>query len=257
VSDLLASVRRPARMAGLMAWTVVMDAAVELRVATARGPHKAVALDRYMRRWTRGLLRMFGVRVTVLPALPPPPRGARLVVSNHRAVTDIPVLLTYFGGSVLSRADLAGWPVLGRAARTAHTIFVERDQKTSRSNAVRVIRERLEAGGTVTVFPEGTVQPGDVLLPFRRGAFAAARDLPVEIVPVGIDYPPEAEWREKTFVAHLSKVAGQPAIDTVLYVGEGMPARGTPEEMGDAVQAEVQRLVQLARAALDDLRQRA
>lgn len=244
------TLRRPARMVGLMGWTGLMVGAVKLRQRTVNGVQKEVVFDRYMRRWTRGLLRMFGVRVKVHPATPPPARGARLVVANHRAVTDIPVLLTYFGGSVLSRADLARWPILGTAAKAAHTIFVERDRKTSRSNAVKVIRERLAAGGTVIVFPEGTVKPGDELLPFRRGAFAAARDLEVEIVPVGLAYPRRAEWVEDGFVGHLASVASRSGFEVAMCVGNGIWASGSPEEMAEAIRAEVQRLVRLARRAL-------
>ncbi len=245
-------VRRPARLAGLMGWTTLMMVSVRLRQATTRGEAgQARVFDRHMRTWTRGLLRMFGVRVRVEPATPPPVKGARLIVSNHRAVTDIPVLLTHFGGSVLSRADLAGWPILGWAARAADTIFVERDQKTSRSNAVKVIREHLAKGGTVIIFPEGTVQPGDELLPFRRGAFAAAQGLDVEIVPVGLAYPPEAEWVEEGFLDHLSNVAGRGHFEAAACVGEGMRAEGTPEAMAGAAQAAVQELVHCARALLE------
>ena len=75
--------------------------------------------DRYMRTWTRVMLDVLRVDLTILGELPPPAAGPRLVVSNHRSAVDIPILITHFGGSVLSRGDIESWPILGLAAFVA------------------------------------------------------------------------------------------------------------------------------------------
>lgn len=203
-----------------------------------------------MRRWTRGLLRLAGVAERVFPEAPPRSSGARLVVANHRSALDIPLLLTYFGGSFVSRGDLAEWPLLGVAARKAQTIFVGRED-ARKGGVIRAMREQFERGRTVCIFPEGTTFAGDEVRPFHRGAFAAAAGLPVEIVPVGVAYPAGSEYVEDSFVAHIQAVGARPRTPVVMQVGVPSLAEGTSTHMQQRYEAEVQALVHRARAELE------
>jgi hypothetical protein len=71
----------------------------------------------------------------------------------------------------------------------------------------------------VIVFPEGTTAPGDAVLAFQQGAFVAARGLPVEIVPVGIAYPPGSEYLEETFFQHMVRMARRKHTPVCCVVG--------------------------------------
>jgi 1-acyl-sn-glycerol-3-phosphate acyltransferase len=246
----------PLRAGGMLGWTSLMLAAVESHKLVDRklaaGDAQEQIFERYMRRWTAGLLRMFAVELRIVGELPPPPSGARMVISNHRSALDIGMLLTHFGGSVLSRADLQDWPLLGLAAIKAQTIFVDRDSKHSGAQAIRAIREQLQRGRTVSVFPEGTTFAGDEVRPFNAGAFAAARKLDVEYVPVGIAYPAGCEFVESSFVEHVAAVAKRPRTPAAMAVGAPLRIDGRANEVADRLHAEVQALVNRARAALDD-----
>jgi 1-acyl-sn-glycerol-3-phosphate acyltransferase len=245
----------PVRGAGVAGWTALMLAAVESHKLLERklgdGRQQEQIFDRYMRAWTAGILRMCAVEVLVVPGLPPEPTTARLVISNHRSALDIPVLLTHFGGSALSRADLEHWPLLGLAAQKAQTIFVDRESKQSGAQAIRAIRAQLQRGRTVNVFPEGTVFSGDEVRPFNAGAFAAARGLDVEYVPVGVAYPPESEWVQEAFVDHATAVASRPRTTMALAVGEPLRMGGRTAEVSTQLHAAVSQLVVQARGALD------
>ena len=245
----------PARAAGMVGWTSVMLAAVESHKLVDRklatGDAQEQIFERYMRTWTAGLLRMFGVDLRIVGELPPPASGPRMIVSNHRSALDIGVLLTHFGGSVLSRADLKDWPLLGLAAQKAQTIFVDRESKHSGAQAIRAIREQLQRGRTVSVFPEGTTFPGDEVRPFNAGAFAAARKLGVEYVPVGIAYPPGCEFTEPSFVAHVAAVAERPRTPAVLAVGAPLRIDGRANDVAERLRTDVQGLVDRARAELE------
>jgi 1-acyl-sn-glycerol-3-phosphate acyltransferase len=251
----------PLRGAGVAGWTALMLAAVEshklLERELGHGARQEQIFDRYMRAWTAGILRMCAVEVLIVPALPPAPSGARLVVSNHRSALDIPILLTSFGGSALSRADLEHWPLIGLAAQKAQTIFVDRESKQSGAQAIRAIRAQLQRGRTVNVFPEGTVFAGDEVRPFNAGAFAAARGLEVEYVPVGVAYPPGCEWVQEAFVDHARAVASRPRTTMALAVGEPRRIQGRAAEVSAQLHAEVTRLVLEARHALDRAQRRA
>ena len=238
------------RAAGMATLTMSMLGAVELHQRLSSDADKQPVFQAWMKLWAARLLDLFGARVTLCTPLPPRAAGGRLVVANHRSPMDILLLLRYFGGVVLSRADLADWPVIGLAARRAETIFVDRADTVSGVLAVRALRDRLERGRTVIVFPEGTTVAGDTVLPFQEGAFAACRGLPAEIVPVGIAYPPGSEFVEDSFVAHVTRVAQRPVTRIALAIGAARPVQGTRRQLAATLHGDVQELVRCARAAL-------
>lgn len=241
----IAPLLRAARTGSAIAWTAAELVVVEARMR-ARPDAAEIAFDREMRRWCRGLLRIAAVDLRRCGEVPPPATGARLVIANHRSAYDIPILLALFGGSVLSRADIAGWPLFGYAARRAQTIFVDRESRQSGVRAIRAIREQLQRGRTVSVFPEGTTIAGDTPRTFSGGAFAAARGLDVEIVPVGLAYPPGCEYTEDSIVDHLANLTGRRRVPVGVCVGPARPGPVKPKALEDEVAA----LIARARALL-------
>lgn len=235
----------------MAALTLGMLASATLRQRVAPSEHEHAVFQRFMQRWAKHLLDVFGFEVTLVSPPPAAASGARLVVSNHRSPIDIVLLLRYFGGVVLSRADLARWPLLGLAARRAQTIFVDRQDTRSGIRAIRAIRERLQQGRTVIAFPEGTTHAGDDVRAFQGGAFAAARGLPVEVVAVGIAYERGAEFVGESFMAHMTRVARRKRTRVACAIGQPRPLSGHRKEQCAALQDEVQTLVRAARAALD------
>jgi lyso-ornithine lipid O-acyltransferase len=241
------------RVAAMSGFTLGMMGGVRAHQSLVPEPERYALYQRWMKRWCQGLLDIFSVAPRILHAehAQPPAAGmARLVVANHRSPLDIPLLLRQFGGVVLSRDDLANWPVLGPAARSAETIFVNRRDTMSGVAAARAIRNRLEHGRTVIVFPEGTTHAGDEVHTFYEGAFAAARGLRVEIVPVGIAYQAGTEFVEPTFGQHLARVAGRARTHVACALGSPRPMQGSRRELSSGLRVEIQGLVQTARQAL-------
>lgn len=242
--------RSGARAAVMTGWSMAMTQLALIRVRGLPDAERVALVQRLVKRWARGLLAVFGIDQHWLGEDPPEPRKARLVVANHRSPVDIILMLRRFGGSVLGRHDLEGWPVLGWAAREGGTIFVDRNDPHSGVKAIREIRRRLQAGQTVIVFPEGTTHRGDDVHAFQGGAFAAVRGLDVELVPVGVAYEPGSEFVDETFVQHLGRMAQRPRTRVALCVGTPHDARGDRNAMAAKMQREVQILVHRARQAL-------
>ena len=176
-------------------WPLVVFRALAIGAWTAAGIALVAVLGRprigrqAMRAWGRGMMRVLGVRVRV-EGTPPPPGS--LMVSNHLGYLDIPVLGAVAPMVFVARADLSGWPLWGRAARAAGTIFVDR---AIRRDVVRVRREMGEAldrGDRVLVFPEATSTAGDSILPFKPAllADAAAHRRPVHWMTLAYATPP-------------------------------------------------------------------
>lgn len=252
---LVRPLRRATRIAGFVGITSLMLPAFALRDALAREAHKARVRDAWVGVWSAGLLRLFAIEVDLAGAVPTEPRAAgRLIVANHRSAIDVAILLRIFGGHMVSRSDLAGWPLVGAAARKVGTVFVDRANAWSGAGAIRDIRRLLREGQTVILFPEGTTFDGDEVRPFHAGAFIATLRTDAEIVPVGLAYPRDsgAAFLDETFSRHLFRMAGAGPTRVVARVGTPITvvAGAHAAELARTASEAVQRLVHEARAAV-------
>jgi 1-acyl-sn-glycerol-3-phosphate acyltransferase len=254
----LKAVRRIARIGGFVGITSAMLPTFVARHALASARDRDRVRDAWVGAWSGSLLKLFAVGVdaaatTTEPSSPSHAPKGRLIVANHRSAIDIAVLLRTFGGHMVSRADLSGWPLVGAAARSVGTIFVDRASTASGVGAIREIRQKLEAGQTVILFPEGTTFEGDEVRPFHAGAFIAVLRTDAEIVPVGIAYPAGSEtaFVNETFTRHLGRMAGADPTRATLRIGKpilaGPGARAA--DLAATARTAVQELVHAARKA--------
>jgi 1-acyl-sn-glycerol-3-phosphate acyltransferase len=246
--------RRAARIAGFGAVTGAMLPVFLAHERVTAPRQRAAVREAWVGAWCTALLRMFGVRALVSGPVPARGRG-HLVVANHRSTADILLLLRTFGGCMVSRADLARWPLVGVAARSVGTVFVDRSDVVSGANTVRAIRDRLREGDSVIVFPEGTTFPGDEVRPFRAGAFVSALRSGADVVPVGIAYArnSDAAFVNETFLAHLKRMSGAAPSSVAMCVGDRIPVEpgAHAAQLRDRAQEEVTRLVAEARRLVD------
>jgi len=247
--------RRAARIAGFGALTSAMLPGFVVHEALSTPRARDHVRRRWVALWSEALLKIFGVTVLDDAVDPPPARG-RLVVANHRSTADILVLLRSFGGGrIVSRADLARWPLIGPAARAVGTVFVARGDAMSGATTVRVIQSQLSAGATIIVFPEGTTFPDDEVRPFHAGAFVAAVRSGAEIVPVGLAYASGsgAAFVGESFPAHLARMAAANPSRVAMRVGAPIPVSEHARAAGlrDRAHVDVQGLVAAARRAVD------
>jgi 1-acyl-sn-glycerol-3-phosphate acyltransferase len=86
----------------------------------------------------------------------------------------------------VAKKEVLGWPFLGPFVRKARHLAVERwDTQQSVSDASQLSRA-LSQGQPVLVFPEGTFTAAAGMRPFRLGAFKAAAEAGVPVVPVSV-----------------------------------------------------------------------
>ncbi len=188
-----------------------------------RVPHdvQQAAMNQLAYEWAQVLLSGMGMALHV-DGEPVRDSGA-LLVSNHRSYVDIIALLASTPCCFLAKGDVADWPVLGKAAVRAGTVFVDRKAKDSRKAARDMMRGLLEDGHTVVVFPEGTTYPGPGCSDFRQGAFETAMEAGVPVLPVAIEYPhPEDAWGDEGFVEHFSDRFRQPKLNIHLHFGPAL-----------------------------------
>ena len=133
----------------------------------------------------KGLTRSLGIRVRLHGR---PVRGqAVLFVSNHIGWADIPVLGGIVDAAFVAKSEVEGFALVGWLATLAGTVYVERDRRATSDEQRSAIAERLDAGESVILFPEGTTSDGVQLLPFKSALFAAVTG-DATIQPVTIAY---------------------------------------------------------------------
>ncbi len=247
--------RRVVRGGGFAVITAAMLPPFVARFALTEPAARATVRDRWVARWSDALLSLFAIVVDAGRAPPRAPGRGRLVVANHRSTIDVALLLRTFGGRMVSRADLSRWPIVGAAARAVGTIFVDRKSAVSGASTIRLVRDALEAGDTVCLFPEGTTFEGDEVRPFHAGAFIAAHRARAEILPVGIAYErgSGAAFVGEPFLKHLERMAGADPTFVVARAGEPFEAgeRARAPELAARARQDVQTLVNEARAICD------
>ena len=123
----------------------------------------------------------------VVDSVHPDARRPYLFVSNHRSMADIWLLAQLqWEMKFLSKAAVFLIPVLGWEMRLAGDIPLSRGDRGSARRAMLDMRQRLLAGSSLVVFPEGTRSADGSLGPFREGTFRLAIDLGIDIVPMAI-----------------------------------------------------------------------
>jgi 1-acyl-sn-glycerol-3-phosphate acyltransferase len=146
--------------------------------------------------FNRYLCRLFGIRITVF-GKPIQDRGV-LMVGNHTSYFDILVLSGLAQISFVAKSEVAGWPIFGTLAKLQQAVFVERARRSQTGEARDQIRERLLAGDALVLFPEGTSNDGNRVLPFKSALMGAVeteigkdpqgRPLYVPVQPVSLAY---------------------------------------------------------------------
>lgn len=244
--------RRAARLLGFSGITLGMLALYTSSQKLLGSKDASARRDAWVRTWSHALMRLYGVSATWQGHDSPTTRG-RLVVANHRSTIDIGLLLQRFGGRLVSRADLARWPILGQAAREVGTLFVDRDNAVSGSQTVRAIGNLLRAGETVCLFPEGRTFPDDPVRPFLAGSFVAATAAEADVIPVGIAYENMhgAAFVEESFGEHLLRMSKVQKTRVAITVGPAISSRDKRAKMlTEEVHTKVSELVRESRQLL-------
>ncbi len=212
-----------------------------LYVASTGRPGLLVAVGRFGARFTR---RLLGIRLQA--------EGLEHVLAdrpsvyciNHRSNLDVIVFEALFPRCPrlrgLYKAELGRLPILGRAMRLAGFVPVERTHRAQAFEAVDLAAERLRAGDSFLIAPEGTRSATDGLLPFKKGGFVMAIKAQAPVVPVALLGTEEAMPRGRYWV--------KPTRVRVL-VGEPVPTAGLSLDDRDRLVAVVRdRLAQLLRS---------
>jgi lyso-ornithine lipid O-acyltransferase len=233
--------------------------AVPLQLVLMRLP--GTAQQRFPRWYHLQCCRALGFQVEVtgeMSAVRP-----TLFVCNHSSYLDITVLGSMIIGSFVAKTEVASWPFFGMLAKLQRTIFVDRRRHSTHTQRDDLLARLIE-GDSVILFPEGTSNDGNRVLPFRSALFSVAeprrhgggegqiKDLivqPISIayvrlngLPVGHGLRPLFAWYgDMDLFEHLAKLASLGTLTIRVDFHPAVPFSrfGSRKALSDHCQREV------------------
>jgi 1-acyl-sn-glycerol-3-phosphate acyltransferase len=168
--------------------------ALLLTAAFAAGACLAALVDRSGRStrevggaWSRTLLRLFGVAVSVTGA-ENVPEGPAVYAANHTSALDILVLFGWLPVDfrIVYKRSLSLVPLVGWSIWLSGHIPIDRSHPFRARRSLAAAARRIRSGTSVVLFPEGTRSPDGTVRLFKRGSFSLAIEAGVPVVPVSL-----------------------------------------------------------------------
>jgi 1-acyl-sn-glycerol-3-phosphate acyltransferase len=156
-------------------------AAELLRMRRGRGS----VFDMAPRWWASAIARAAGMRVVTHGREAIDATAPHVYVANHVSIMDIPaILLAVPDHGFVAKRELSKVPLFGPAARAAGVVYIDRENRKEAFAAYEEAADKVRAGRSVIVFPEGTRGAAYGLRPFKKGPFVLAIRSGVPIIPV-------------------------------------------------------------------------
>lgn len=122
--------------------------------------------------WHKIASLIFGLEIQIIGR---PETKQVFFVGNHLSHFDIFILGSKIKASFVAKEDLAHWLVIGFLCRLQQTAFISRSSGQA-GKVSNNIRNMLNAGKSIILFPEGTSTRGESVLDFKSSLFS----LPIE-----------------------------------------------------------------------------
>ncbi len=152
-----------------------------------------------------------------------------LFVANHISWLDIPCLLSQLDAVCVSKHEVKHWPLIGRMAMHAGTVFIRRGEHAAADVAEQMART-LTNHRSIVLFPEGTSTSGETVRTFHSRLYQAAIHTHSMVQAVALAYPHAAGVNpvapfvgDVTLFQHLWRVAGEPAMEVKLTFCTPLP----------------------------------
>lgn len=148
-------------------------------------PQKTRAFASMARIWMGVFLPLAGSPLTVRGREKFAPGQTYIVVCNHNALLDVPISYPGIpgGNKTIAKIEMARIPIFGMIYRTGSVLVDRRDENSRRESFVKM-KEALEMGLHMCIYPEGTRnKTSDPLKSFHDGAFRLALNTGKPILP--------------------------------------------------------------------------
>ncbi len=176
--------------------------------------------------WSRRLLAAAGAKVRV-EGLDHLPEGTAVFVSNHQSYFDIPLSLGYLGDpkGLVAKKEIDKIPFIRQWMRELGCVFLDRENIRASVAALSEASDRVAAGYSMVVFPEGTRTETGEVGEFKAGAFKIAQKNRAPVVPFVLDGSDRLMGKHSLWIRPASvTIRILPPIDTSGYTKEDWKA---------------------------------
>jgi 1-acyl-sn-glycerol-3-phosphate acyltransferase len=165
------------------------------------------------------LMKLLGIDLKVTGQ---PQQGTYLYVSNHQSYIDPAIISKHIMALTITKAEVEKWPLIGLGLKLTGNLFVKRESRKSRMEVLHGLRDCLNVGLPILLFPEGTTSTCDTTLLFQLGGFSIAADLGIGVVPIAVKYGSAADCfvGNETFNAHFLRCFSKPNSKAYAWFGE-------------------------------------
>jgi 1-acyl-sn-glycerol-3-phosphate acyltransferase len=120
-----------------------------------------------------------------------------ILIANHPAAFEDIGIPALFEVVSLAKLQVKDWFIVGRIAKSAGTLFVDRDDPASRQQAVQTMVDAVNSGQNIALYPEGGCTGRRLFTKFKSGAFDVSIRTGVPILPVFLHYEAQDdfEWQ--------------------------------------------------------------
>ena len=138
--------------------------------------------------WGRGVIFITGSTLEVIGWENIPSEGGVCFVSNHVGIVDIILALAYIGQpfGFIAKKELLLVPFFNMWIYILGGLFIDRKNIRKAIKTINRGIQKIQNGGSMLIFPEGTRSKGRGLLPFKSGAIKLATNSLAPIVPMAI-----------------------------------------------------------------------
>ncbi len=179
------------------------------------------------RTWCRLIAGTAGARVKVIGLENVPTNTAAVFVANHSSYLDIPAIWGYVPVQfrIMAKRSLFYVPFMGWFLARAGHIPVDRENSRAALANINRAADKLRAGCSLVVFPEGHRSAEGVLQEFKNGGFKLAQKAGVPVVPVTI-IGSHRVLKKDSLVFHAGEITViiDPPLSTAGYTSRTLPA---------------------------------
>ena len=137
-----------------------------------------------------------------------------LYVCNHRSIFDILVATQFVPGSTsfVSKIELRKVPLLAQWMNNIRCVFIDRSNPKEALRSINAAIDNIKEGTSVWIFPEGTRNHEDAMLPFKEGSFRIAEKTSCPVVPVAMTGTDDILEKHFPYVhaTHVKVKVGEP-----------------------------------------------
>lgn len=159
--------------------------------------------------WMKIQMKLLGIKLEVEGTLD---QSCDLVLMNHQSLLDIIVMEHIHNRDLawVAKKEISDLFFFGHIIKAPRMISIDRENKAGIIHLFKEVRDRLDKGRPIAMFPEGTRSDGTKMLKFKAGAKMVGNKYKLKVQPVLI-------FNTRNIV-DSKKLEASPGVVKVIYL---------------------------------------